>query len=32
MKIFWKASISQMAGSDIFFVEKGADDDGEMEK
>ena len=32
MKIFWKASILQMAESDIYYVKWGADDDGAMEK
>ena len=32
MKIFWKASILQIAESDIFYVKLGADDDGAMEK
>ena len=30
MKIFLKASILQMAESDIFYVKGGADDDGAM--
>ena len=32
MKIFWKASILQTVESDIFYVNRGADDDGAMEK
>ena len=32
MKIFWKASILHMAESDLFYVEKSADEDGAMEK
>ena len=32
MRIFWKASILQMAESDIFYVKRGAADDGSMEK
>ena len=32
MTIFWKASILQMAESDIFYVNRRADDDGAMEK
>ena len=32
MTIFWKASILQMAESDIFYVELGPDDEGAMEK
>ena len=32
MKFFWKASILQMAESDLFYVEKSADEDGAMEK
>ena len=32
MKIFWKASIIQMAESDIHKVECGADDDRAMKK
>ena len=31
MKIFWKASILQMAESNIFYVKWGADDDGASE-
>ena len=32
MKIFWKASIIQMAESDIHKAKCGADDDGAMKK
>ena len=32
MTISWKASILQMAESDIFFVKLGADEDCAMEK
>ena len=32
MKTFWKASVLRMAKSDIFYVRRGADDDGAMEK
>ena len=32
MTIFWKASVLQMAESDIFYVKCGAYDDGAMEK
>ena len=32
MKIFLKASILQMVESDIFYVKRGVDDDGAMEK
>ena len=32
MTIFWKASIIQMAESDIHKVKCGADDDGAMKK
>ena len=32
MKNFWKASFLQMAESDIFYVKRGADDDGAIEK
>ena len=32
MKIYWKASVLQMAESDILYVKCGADDDGAMEK
>ena len=32
MKIFWKASILEMAESDIFYVKGGADDDAAIEK
>ena len=32
MKFFWKASLLQMAESDIFYVKGGADDNGAMEK
>ena len=32
MRIFWKTSILQMAESDIFYVKRGADEDGAMEK
>ena len=32
MKIFWKASIIQMAESDIHKVKCGADDDSAMKK
>ena len=32
MKSFWKASFLQIAESDIFYVKRGADDDGAMEK
>ena len=31
-EIFWKASILQMAESDIFYVKWGADDHGAREK
>ena len=30
MKTFWKASILQMAESDISYVKLGADDDGAL--
>ena len=32
MRILWKASILQMAESDISYVKVGASDDGAMEK
>ena len=32
MKSLWKASILQMAESDMFYVKRGADEDGAMEK
>ena len=32
MKTFLKASILLMVESDIFYVKRGADDDGAMEK
>ena len=32
MKSLWKASILQMAESDMFYVKWGADEDGAMEK
>ena len=32
MKFFWKALNLQMAEKDIFYVNRGADDHGAMEK